>query len=364
MIKDENINCTVEALVLASPQPVSAKKLSDTISDLTPARVRQAIDDLNNVYLGCGSSFRIREIAGGYQFHILPDFEIPIKKMLSRQRTVRLTRASLETLAIIAYKQPASKTEIEHIRGVSCDGVLHNLMERKLIAMAGRSDAPGRPLLYKTDGGFLKFFGLNRISDLPRMEEIEEMIRQADGPSEQTVLPLAEQAMAPVSDGEVEEAGQADEKDPSSVTILDEVSLEELPVSVATDTADPIEEDAEEYVEYLNEPDEKEVPEAAIADQSAESGPDESGSDESGPCEPEAEEALEEELVAEEFAAVESELDNSESTEITPAAPPAVAAEMTETDATGRPEYFSENESVSESNPAQDQNPDSDLSGE
>jgi len=188
MIKDDNINCTVEALILASSEPVSIRRLCDVIDDITAARVRQAVDDLNNVYLGCGSSFRIRELAGGYQFYILPDFEQPVRRLLTKEKTIRLTRPALETLSIIAYKQPVTKTDIEHIRGVASDGVLHNLLQRKLIAIAGRSDSPGRPLLYKTSPDFLKFFGLNRISDLPRMDEIEEMIRQADGPKEQTAF--------------------------------------------------------------------------------------------------------------------------------------------------------------------------------
>jgi len=191
-MKEENINCTVEALILASPEPVSLRRVCDVMEGVTPGRVREAIDDLNNVYMGCGTSFRIREVAGGYQFYILPDFEQAIKSLLTKQRTMRLTQAALETLAIIAYKQPVTKIDIEHIRGVATDGVLHNLLQHKLIAIAGRTDAPGRPLLYKTSDEFLKFFGLNRLSDLPRMEEIEEMIRQAEGPREQTQMQFGE----------------------------------------------------------------------------------------------------------------------------------------------------------------------------
>ncbi|MCK5125062.1 MAG: SMC-Scp complex subunit ScpB [candidate division Zixibacteria bacterium] len=192
MIKDENINCTIEALILASPEPLPVKKIADALGDVSSARVRQGIDDLNNIYMGCGCSFRVREIGGGYQIHILPDFEQPIKRLLAKQRTVRLTRAALETLAIVAYKQPVTKTDLEHIRGVASDGVIHNLMERKLVLIAGRAETPGRPLLYKTSHEFLKFFGLNRLSDLPRMDEIEDMIKQSETPKEQTVLQLGD----------------------------------------------------------------------------------------------------------------------------------------------------------------------------
>ncbi|MCP4566546.1 MAG: SMC-Scp complex subunit ScpB [FCB group bacterium] len=192
MIREENINCTIEALILSSNEPVSIKKICEVLDSVSPARVRQAIGDLNNVYLGCGSSFRIRELAGGYQMYILADFESVIKQLLTKQRTIRLSGPALETLAIIAFKQPVTKIDIEHIRGVASDGVIHNLLQRKLIVISGRTNAPGRPLLYKTSNEFLKFFGLNRLSDLPNMEEIEEMIKQAETPKEQTSLPLSE----------------------------------------------------------------------------------------------------------------------------------------------------------------------------
>jgi len=210
MIKEEYINCTLEALILSSPEPVPVKRLCEVMDDISPARVRQAVDDLNNLYMGCGGSFRIRELAGGFQMYVLPDFEQAVKKLLTKQRTIRLSQAALETLAIIAYKQPVTKTDIEHIRGVACDGVLHNLLERRLILMAGRSDGPGRPLLYRTTQEFLKFFGLNRLSDLPRMDEIEEMIRQASPSQSQTVLPLSEPGGPPESslvDGESADDG-------------------------------------------------------------------------------------------------------------------------------------------------------------
>jgi segregation and condensation protein B len=226
MIREENINCTVEALILASPEPVSLKKICEVIEDISSARIRQAVDDLNNVYLGCGSSFRIREVAGGYQVHILPDFEQPIKKLIVKQRSIRLSRAALETLAIIAYKQPVTKIDIEHIRGVATDGVIHKLLQRQLIVISGRAESPGRPLLYKTSNEFLKFFGLNRLSDLPRMDEIEEMIRQAESPKEQTTLALEgkEDEIAPVElTQESPESGNGD-GETDSLTVTADIS--------------------------------------------------------------------------------------------------------------------------------------------
>lgn len=203
---DENIKCTIEALIMSSPEPIPVQRLCETIGKISPREVREAVADLNNLYMGCGNSFRIREIAGGYQMYILPDFEGQVKKLLEKQRTIRLTRAALEALAIVAYKQPVTKSEIEHIRGVASDGVLYNLLQRDLIAIAGRADAPGRPLLYKTSKEFLKFFGLNRISDLPSMEEIEEMIRQEEPPESQTVFQFSEA-------GSLKAIGKADTPD-------------------------------------------------------------------------------------------------------------------------------------------------------
>ncbi len=249
MIKEENINCTLEALVLSSPEPVSIKRLCEVMDGISAARVRQGIDDLNNLYMGCGSSFRLRELAGGFQMYVLPDFEQVVKKLLTRQRTIRLSQAALETLAIIAYKQPVTKTDIEHIRGVACDGVLHNLLERRLILMAGRSDGPGRPLLYRTTQEFLKYFGLNRLSDLPRMDEIEEMIRQAGPPESQTVLPLPELAAAPEIPGDEDESGDNGNGDkdhavlapyPDDISAIDaETESDTTPLPALDTTDDP-----------------------------------------------------------------------------------------------------------------------------
>ena len=253
MIKEENINCTIEALILASPEPLPVKKISDVMDDVSVARIRQGIADLNNVYMGCGCSFRIRELAGGYQVYILPDFEQPIKNLLTKERTVRLTRAALETLAIIAFKQPVAKTDIEHIRGVASDGVIHNLMERNLILIAGRAETPGRPLLYKTSQEFLKFFGLNRLSDLPRMDEIEEMIRQSDTPKEQTAFEFGDNgngkdatlSFVDIDDG-AEASADGDENEMS--TEMAKVDREEAGIEFDED-ADDIEDEFDDLEE-------------------------------------------------------------------------------------------------------------------
>ncbi len=206
----------VEALILASPDPLPGRKVAEVSDDLTPGKVNQIVAELNNRYMESGLSFRIRQLAGGYQFYILPEYGGFVEELFARRRKMRLTRASLETLAIIAYKQPVTKAAIEHIRGVATDGVLNNLLEKSMIVLKGRAKGPGRPLQYGTGDEFLKFFGINKIEDLPHMKEIEQLIGNREQ-EEQPVLPLAfrseeeEPLKLNVADGTYVPSGDIDE---------------------------------------------------------------------------------------------------------------------------------------------------------
>ncbi len=173
----------VEALILASPEPLPARKIADQVEDLSSNQIGRLVAELNTRYFQSGSSYRIREIAGGFQFYILPEYTPYVEEMFTRRRKMRLTRPALETLAIIAYRQPVTKTDIEHIRGVAADGVLHNLLEKDMITIKGRASTVGKPLQYGTTDEFLKFFGLAGLDDLPKMKEIEELIKAAEGES-------------------------------------------------------------------------------------------------------------------------------------------------------------------------------------
>ncbi|MFQ6008199.1 MAG: SMC-Scp complex subunit ScpB [Candidatus Zixiibacteriota bacterium] len=179
----------VEALILASPQPLPGRKIVEVIEGLSLSKVAQAVSELNNRYMLTGSAFRIRELAGGYQFYIIPEFTPYVEELFSRSRTIRLTRAALETLAIVAYRQPVTRVEIEHIRGVASEGVIHTLLEKGLITIKGRAKTVGKPIQYGTTTEFLKFFGLNSLDDLPRMSEIEELISKPH-PQAQTELKI------------------------------------------------------------------------------------------------------------------------------------------------------------------------------
>ncbi len=171
---------TIEALLLASPDPLPARKIADVLDGFSPAKVGRAIADLNTRYMESGCSFRIREIAGGYQIYIVPEFTGFVEELFARRRKMRLTRAALETLAIIAYRQPVTRVEIEQIRGVASDGVIHNLLEKSMITIRGRAEGVGKPLQYGTTSEFLMFFGLNSIGDLPKMSEIEQMVAEEE----------------------------------------------------------------------------------------------------------------------------------------------------------------------------------------
>ncbi|MCX6826663.1 MAG: SMC-Scp complex subunit ScpB, partial [candidate division Zixibacteria bacterium] len=131
----------------------------------------------------------IRKIAGGYQLFIIEDYAGYIEELYTRRRNARLTHSALETMAIIAYRQPVTKQDIEMIRGVASDSVLHTLLEKKLITLSGRAQTIGRPLLYSTTDEFLKYFNLNSLDDLPKMQEIEELLSSRE-PNTQQLLKL------------------------------------------------------------------------------------------------------------------------------------------------------------------------------
>mgnify|MGYP005843295233 CR=1 FL=1 len=180
----EEYSSIVEALLFAADRPISAGKLRGCIGeDAVP--VEEIIEVLNSHYEETGRAFFIMEIAGGYQLVTPKEFEPYIKQLYVSSSRMRLSQAALETLAIIAYKQPVSRPDIDAIRGVNSDGVLRTLLERDLIDITGREEAPGRPLLYGTSEEFLRYFGLNSIKDLPKPKEIDELtLASSDIPDE------------------------------------------------------------------------------------------------------------------------------------------------------------------------------------
>ncbi len=169
----EEAKRVIEALLFISDKPVSIDTLKEVLKDIEPTEVRSVIEELNSEYAKSARSFSIKEIAGGFQILTDPVYSKWISA-LYKKAPDRLTGPSLETLAIIAYKQPITRSDIEAIRGVNVDGVLRTLEERSLIRTRGRVDAPGRPILYGTTTEFLQHFGLKSLEELPKLKEFKE----------------------------------------------------------------------------------------------------------------------------------------------------------------------------------------------
>jgi segregation and condensation protein B len=164
----------LEALLLSTHHPLTAGRLAELLDLETTKPLRKSIKALNEQYASTGRSFRIEQVAGGFQILTLPEHGDLLKKFHQKEVDAKLTKAAIETLAIIAYKQPILRADVEAIRGVACGETIRSLMEKRLVKIAGRAEEPGRPILYGTTKRFLELFGLNSIKDLPQPEALLE----------------------------------------------------------------------------------------------------------------------------------------------------------------------------------------------
>ena len=167
----------LEAALFSASRPLTADELASLDADATPADVRVALEQLREHYDFNQHGIELVELAGGYQILTRPVYAAAIERAQFSVRAPKLTAATLETLAVIAYRQPVGRIEIEEIRGVSAGGVLRSLQERGLIEVVGRSEALGRPLLYGTTPLFLELLGLRDLTDLPKAEELTIALR-------------------------------------------------------------------------------------------------------------------------------------------------------------------------------------------
>ena len=161
----------VEAMFFVSDKPLFINEIKGVLEEFNSQEIKDIISELAKEYEDTSRSFRIKEIAGGYQVVTDPSLAPWLKKLYKTSGSDRLSGPSLETLAIIAYKQPVTKPEIEAIRGVNVDGVLKTVIEKNLVRIAGRRETVGRPILYGTTSEFLQYFGLNSLKELPNLEE-------------------------------------------------------------------------------------------------------------------------------------------------------------------------------------------------
>ncbi len=182
----------IESIIFVSDQPVKATFLRQVLSSSSEKNdseeeedegtggpslkeVQEALDGLINKYQDIRYPFEVKEVSGGYQFYTKRAFYPFVKKAVVNKNKRRLTRSALETLSIIAYRQPITKAEVEFIRGVNCDYSIQKLLEKNLASIVGRADAPGRPLLYSTSPFFMEYFGISDMGEMPKLKEFTEL---------------------------------------------------------------------------------------------------------------------------------------------------------------------------------------------
>ena len=170
----EPIKNIIESLLLVASEPLTVDRIKSIIDQADKKEIKNALDKLASEYEIRKGGFFLREVAGGFQIRTRPEYREWIKRLI-QPKPIRLSKAALETLAIIAYKQPIIRNDIEHIRGVNCGGILRMLLERKLVRVLGRKAIPGRPLVYATTKEFLEVFELKNLEDLPTPKEISEL---------------------------------------------------------------------------------------------------------------------------------------------------------------------------------------------
>ena len=190
-MEQEEIKAIIENILLAADQPVSEKQfknlLGGEVENVSFKLVLEALIDEYN-----SRNLQILQVAEGYQLCTRHDYSDWVRKFLKFDKTTKLSQPSLDTLAIIAYKQPLTKAEVEEIRGVDSSGVVRTLLEKKVISPGGRKKVPGRPIMYRTTRKFLEYFGLRDLSDLPTLEDFKESELEGGVSPDQTTLPFDE----------------------------------------------------------------------------------------------------------------------------------------------------------------------------
>jgi segregation and condensation protein B len=189
-VDEERLKAVLESLLFAAGEPVSLARLAAVLDPVTKEAIRRALGDLKDGFYHEGRGVMLDEVAGGFQLRTPKEHALYVRKLLAA-RPPRLSRPMMETLAIIAYRQPITRPEIEQLRGVDSGATLETLTERRLVKIAGRKEAPGRPLMYATTAEFLQTFGLKDLDSLPDLSELREVEQQIESAEQER---LAEQA--------------------------------------------------------------------------------------------------------------------------------------------------------------------------
>jgi segregation and condensation protein B len=215
-VEQEEIKAVIENILLAADQPVSGAQFKNLLGDeVEKVSFKSVLEELVDEY--SSRNLQILQVAEGYQLCTRHDYSDWVRKFLKFDKTTKLSQPSLDTLAIIAYKQPLTKAEVEEIRGVDSSGVVRTLLEKKVISPGGRKKVPGRPIMYRTTRKFLEYFGLRDLSDLPTLEDFKESELEGQISPDQTTLPFdelsgdaAEEMVDTVSEVEVQSTDPAD----------------------------------------------------------------------------------------------------------------------------------------------------------
>jgi segregation and condensation protein B len=186
-MEDQRLDGVVEAILFSADNALALAKMAQ-VAEVPQRLVRQAIERLNERYEQVAAAFRIEEVAGGYQMLTLPEYHDVLGRLLRARSDSKLSQAAMEALAIVAYRQPIIRADVENIRGVACGEVIRSLIEKNMVKIVGRAEVLGRPMLYGTTRRFLEVFGLASLDDLPRVEELrggrEKPPAKADEPAQ------------------------------------------------------------------------------------------------------------------------------------------------------------------------------------
>lgn len=206
-MEPKELRAALEAIIYVADEPATPEQMARALG-VDKAEVRAALEELAAFYAGDERGIEVKKVAGGYRFATKVQHHESLRRFIkSLQPPVRLTMPALETLAVIAYKQPVTLPEINEIRGVNCGGVIQTLLDKRLIVTAGRKAVVGRPILYRTSKDFLLRFGLNDVEDLPSLKEFEQLAKAALG---------ADEGIAPAEAGESAEASPAEDQAPGT----------------------------------------------------------------------------------------------------------------------------------------------------
>lgn len=235
---DKNqLKLVLEALIFASDAPITLKQLASILTDVSAGDLEGALSDLATDYKP--RALMLKKVSGGYQFTTKPEYVEWVGQMFEERARSRLSRAALESLAIIAFKQPISRVEVSAIRGVNSEGVIKKLLDARLITISGRDSGPGRALLFKTTPEFLQYFGVNDISDLPRPKEVEELLAEGEGgallqeiPDELLLTPSADQGEDQQEEPKAEslqKVGEKEQKGKDAAVLEDDKAADASP---------------------------------------------------------------------------------------------------------------------------------------